>query len=61
MAATTEEQLVSTSRTISFRAPEHLEKQLEALAARDANSVSATVRRLVASALRSAEADERRG
>jgi Arc/MetJ-type ribon-helix-helix transcriptional regulator len=40
-----------TSRIISVRVPEHLERQLEALAQRDANSVSATVRRLLSYAV----------
>jgi Arc/MetJ-type ribon-helix-helix transcriptional regulator len=40
----------TASRVISVRLPERLERQVEQLAARDANSVSATVRRLLSAA-----------
>jgi len=35
------------SRTIAFRVPNRLERELEALARREGNPLSATVRRLV--------------
>lgn len=40
------------SRVFTFRIPSHLEQQLESLARRDANTVSATVRRLITLGLR---------
>jgi hypothetical protein len=35
----------NSSRIIAFRAPERLERQVEAIAERDSNSLSATLRR----------------
>jgi hypothetical protein len=51
MPATTDAPTVS--KIISLRIPAHLEQQLAVIAARDSNSVSATARRLISSALRS--------
>lgn len=39
-------------RTIAFRVPDSLEKQLQTIAARDSNSISATARRLLMVGLR---------
>jgi hypothetical protein len=41
-----------TSRILTLRVPVRLEQQLGALALRDANSLSATVRRLIALGIR---------
>lgn len=50
------------SKVISLRVPAQLERQLEALAARDANSVSATARRLISIGIRSEQSEaDRRG
>ena len=45
MPATTDTE--PASRTIAFRVPERLERELSALAEREGNPLSATVRRLV--------------
>ena len=60
MAVTADSQV---SRILTLRVPARLEQQLGAVAVRDANSLSATVRRLIAIGLR-ADSDaerERRG
>ena len=50
------------SKTLSLRVPAHLEQLLKTIAARDANGVSATIRRLLAAGLRSEQQkSERRG
>lgn len=48
-------------RVVSIRIPPQIEQRLEALAVRDANSVSAVVRRLLATALREFEPESSRG
>ena len=61
MPATPDAPTIS-SKIISLRIPAHLEQQLEALASRDHNSLSATARRLISIALRSEQEEaDRRG
>jgi predicted DNA-binding protein len=43
----------NTTKTISFRVPARLERELQAVAHREGNPLSATVRRIVSAGLRS--------
>jgi hypothetical protein len=52
----------NATKTISFRVPARLERELEAIANREHNSISATIRRIVSVGLRSERQEiERRG
>jgi hypothetical protein len=55
MPVTTKVDVSPSSKTYSFRVHKPLGEQLEAIAARDSNSVGATIRRLISRALRSEE------
>jgi hypothetical protein len=48
------------SGIVAFRSNQKLQQQIETIAERDANSVSATIRRLLAAAIRAEQQLERR-
>ena len=62
MPATPDDLNLHPSQTLTLRVPAQLNRQIKALAERDSNSVNATVRRLLAAALRIEQQErERRG